>query len=291
MTINANLDNIVASKVLAMALRSGRIAHAYLFRGPAGSPKSDFAYEFAAGLLCDSVSDEGERCGACYSCREVIKRSHPDLYVIEKEGTAIRIKRSHEILKEAISRPFHSGRKVFIIEDAEEMTAEASNALLKLIEEPPPYVVFVLTTGNASAIPETIISRCQVVPFKQASGDDENLGTLVERTQKGEALLREVLDRSPVEEAVKYAKSEIAERLNLVFLLNTAIYTRMNRRIQSDPDRYWSADEDTLSDYKALKSLLRAKDRLQRSVNAFLTFSALFMELKRGTSNVFSGRG
>ncbi len=259
-----------------MALRSGRIAHAYLFRGPAGSPKSAFAYRFAAGLLCD-VSRQDEACGSCYSCQEVFKRSHPDLFVIEKEGSAIRIKQSHEILKEALTRPFHSGRKVFVIEDVEEMTAEASNALLKLVEEPPPYVVFIMTTGNASAIPDTIISRCQVVPFKEVPGDRDNLRD----SQNGEDLLIEVLASSPVDEAVKYAKIEATERLNLVSSLMTAICARMNRRIASDPERDWSVDKDTLSDYGALQSLLRAKDRLQRNANAFLTFSILFMELKK----------
>ena len=274
MNSNGNFGNTVAYKLLAMALRSGRIAHAYLFRGPAGSPKS--AYRFAAGLLCD-VSRQDEACGSCYSCQEVFKRSHPDLFVIEKEGSAIRIKQSHEILKEALTRPFHSGRKVFVIEDVEEMTAEASNALLKLVEEPPPYVVFIMTTGNASAIPDTIISRCQVVPFKEVPGDRDNLRD----SQNGEDLLIEVLASSPVDEAVKYAKIEATERLNLVSSLMTAICARMNRRIASDPERDWSVDKDTLSDYGALQSLLRAKDRLQRNANAFLTFSILFMELKK----------
>lgn len=276
MNSNENFGNTVAYKLLAMALRSGRIAHAYLFRGPAGSPKSAFAYRFAAGLLCD-VSRQDEACGSCYSCQEVFKRSHPDLFVIEKEGSAIRIKQSHEILKEALTRPFHSGRKVFVIEDVEEMTAEASNALLKLVEEPPPYVVFIMTTGNASAIPDTIISRCQVVPFKEVPGDRDNLRD----SQNGEDLLIEVLASSPIDEAVKYAKIEATERLNLVSSLMTAICARMNRRIASDPERDRSVDKDTLSDYGALQSLLRAKDRLQRNANAFLTFSILFMELKK----------
>ncbi len=180
-------------------------------------------------------------------------------------------------MKEALTRPFHSGRKVFVIEDVEEMTAEASNALLKLVEEPPPYVVFIMTTGNASAIPDTIISRCQVVPFKEVPGDRDNLRD----SQNGEDLLIEVLASSPVDEAVKYAKIEATERLNLVSSLMTAICARMNRRIASDPERDWSVDKDTLSDYGALQSLLRAKDRLQRNANAFLTFSILFMELKK----------
>lgn len=287
MNSNADLGNTVAAKLLAMALRSGRIAHAYLFRGPAASPKSVFAYRFAAALLCDE-SREGVACGSCYSCREVIKRSHPDLFVIEKEGTAIRIKKSHEILKEALKRPFHSDRKVFIVEDTEEMTAEASNALLKLVEEPPSYVVFVMTTGNASGIPDTIISRCQVVPFKEAPVDGDNLTN----SQSGEEQLMKVLVSSPIDEAVKYAKIEVAERLNLVSSLIAAICARMDERMTGEPDggRDWSADEDTLKDYEALRSLLRAKDRLQRNANAFLTFSILFMELKRGTAYAFSNR-
>lgn len=294
-----DLGDQVASRILASALRSGRIAHAYLLRGPAGAPKGDLAYAFAAGLLCDNPATDGLACGQCYSCREVIKRAHPDLYMIPKDGTAIRIKRSHEILKEALSRPFHSKRKVFVLEDAEEMTVEASNALLKLVEEPPSFVVFILTTGNAAAIPETIISRCQVIPFRQVPKHDEGSKALEERAKAAKALLTDVLDSSPVERANRCAKTDPAERLSLVSALTTAIYERINRRIDSDPDRDWSVDDDTLGDYEALTALVRAKDRLQRNVNAFLTFSILFMELnrafrlvdlKRGKSHACSGR-
>jgi len=276
-----DLRNQVASKIVANILKSGRIAHAYLLRGPSASIKEALAFEFAAGLLCDHPAPDGSACGTCYSCKEVAKRAHPDLYVIQKEGSAIRIKRSHEVLREALSRPFHSRRKVFILQDAEEMTDEASNALLKLVEEPPSYVVFILTTGNASKIPETIISRCQVIPCRQLPAPHEDREALMERGKEAERLLREILESSPVEEAVKYAKTEPAERLNLVSLLETAVYQRIGRRVESGFDRDWSADEDTKGDYRALTALVRAKDRLSGNVNAFLTFSILFMELNR----------
>jgi DNA polymerase III delta' subunit len=286
MTSGLNLGDQVASRILASALRSGRIAHAYLLRGPAEAPKGDIAYVFAAGLLCDSPTPNGLACGQCYSCREVIKRAHPDLYMIPREGTAIRIKRSHEILKEAMSRPFHSKRKVFVLEDAEEMTIEASNALLKLVEEPPSFVVFILTTSNAAAMPETIISRCQVIPFRQVPKRDEGPETLQERIREAEDLLLEVLDSSPVERALRCAKTDPTERLSLVSALKTAIYGRIDRRIESEPDRDWSVDDDILGDYEALNALVRAMDRLQRNVNAFLTFSILFMELNRAYRSV-----
>lgn len=276
-------DNQIASKILQATLRSGRASHAYLFRGPPGSPKESAAFAFAAGLLCDNpIPDEpdlGKPCGSCYSCREVAKRSHPDLTVVEKEGSVIRLKKSHEILGEAMTRPFHSKRKVFIVQNAEDMNDEAANALLKLVEEPPGYVTFIMTTANITAIPETIVSRCQVVPFRHAVSDDEEGDEAsLPKAQLGEDLLAEVFSGSPLELAARLAKADGSERSRVLAGLLSAVKGRLYRRITL----HGSGDEQSLRRcHTAMNSVIKARARLDRNVNALLVFSTLFIELSK----------
>ena len=154
----------ISACLLRSILSSGRIAHAYFFKGPRGSAKDIVALDFARSLLCENAGTGGLFCGECRSCLDVEKNNHPDLHIIDKNGASIKIKSSHEILKEAFNKPYRMRRKVFLIRDAESMTLEAANALLKILEEPPEYVTFILTSSNPTAIPETVLSRCQVIP-------------------------------------------------------------------------------------------------------------------------------
>ncbi len=143
-----------AKHLLAAALREGP-AHAYLFHGPAGVGKRRAAVAFAAGLLAD-----GDR---------VERRAHPDLYVLEPHGDQIRIDDIRELRRDLHMRPFEGDRRVYLIFDAHLLNAEAADSLLKDLEEPPPYAVVVLAADELGPIPETIRSRCQLVPFQRLS--------------------------------------------------------------------------------------------------------------------------
>lgn len=308
--------NQIPAGILRSALTSGRIANAYLFKGPKGSPKEALALEFARGLLCDSDKPcrTGASCGNCWSCRAVSNHAHPDLIEIEREGTTIKIKKSHEMLREAISKPYHSSRKVFLIKDAEDLTAEASNALLKILEEPPAYVTFILTAMNLPAIPETIISRCQIVPFRKmpaevvesilvargvpvqaaaeaashADGDLVRAEKIVQRaggdSQDGSGLLAEIAHDSPVELGLKYSKMEPARRVDVLTDLEIELTEKMRDRVAgldvgaAPPGQ---TERELVRLYRALGSLQRAKERLISNTNAFLSLSVLFMDLAR----------
>jgi DNA polymerase III delta' subunit len=309
--------NEIPAGILGSALRSGRIANAYLLKGPRGSPKEALALSFAKGLLCDvkALGQSGEACGQCWSCRAVSNHAHPDFLEVEKEGSTIKIRKSHEILKEALSKPYHSTRKVFLIRDAEDLTAEASNALLKVLEEPPAYVTFLLTAANMSAIPETIISRCQMVPFRKlqataleeillrvhgadaraaseatlhADGSLERALRILERHQgsapQAEETLNEVLQGSAVDLALKYSKVEPARRVDVLTDLEIELVRRLRTRVpllDSEEVASKQVERELRRIYRALKSLLKAKERLDGNTNAFLTLSVLFMDLAR----------
>ncbi|MBA2641815.1 MAG: hypothetical protein H0U82_02650 [Actinobacteria bacterium] len=143
-----------AKRLLGAALAEGP-AHAYLLHGPAGVGKRTAAFAFAAALLGDE--------------RRVVARMHPDLYVLEPLGEMIRIDDVRGLRHDLHMRPFEADRRVYLILDADRMNEDAADALLKDLEEPPPYAVIVLVASELGPLPPTILSRCQLVPFRRLS--------------------------------------------------------------------------------------------------------------------------
>lgn len=153
-------------RALRDALAAGRIGHAYLFGGPEGVGRSLAARALAASLNCA----EGG-CGECAVCAKVLRGAHADVHWIAAEGQQILITQikggpgERGIITEAFRSPVEGRTKVFVIDDAERMNAAAANALLKVLEEPPADVVFVLMTARPDDILETIASRCRRLDF------------------------------------------------------------------------------------------------------------------------------
>lgn len=143
-----------AKRLLRAALAEGP-AHAYLFHGLPGVGKRAAALAFAAELI-----GEPER---------VRRRAHPDVYVLEPVGDQIRIDDIRELRRDLHMRPFEAQRRVYLVHAAETMNEDAADALLKDLEEPPAYAVIVLVADDLGPLPETIRSRCQLVPFTRLS--------------------------------------------------------------------------------------------------------------------------
>jgi DNA polymerase-3 subunit delta' len=143
-----------AKRLLRAALAEG-LAHAYLFHGPPGVGKRVAALAFAAELI-----GESER---------VQRRAHPDVYVLEPVGDQIRIDDVRELRRDLHMRPFEAERRVYLVHAAETMNEDAADALLKDLEEPPAYAVIVLVADDLGPLPDTIRSRCQLVPFTRLS--------------------------------------------------------------------------------------------------------------------------
>jgi DNA polymerase-3 subunit delta' len=143
-----------AKRLLGAALAEGP-AHAILLHGPPGVGKRTAAFAFASALLGDA--------------RRVEARMHPDLYVLEPLGEMIRIDDVRALRHDLHMRPFEAARRVYLVLDAQRMNEDAADALLKDLEEPPPYAVIVLVASELGPLPPTILSRCQLVPFRRLS--------------------------------------------------------------------------------------------------------------------------
>ncbi|MDI9478354.1 MAG: DNA polymerase III subunit delta' [Halanaerobiaceae bacterium] len=160
-----------AVRLLKDDLDSGRIHHAYLFTGITGVGKRTLALEFARALFCEK--QEGEACGTCLSCRKIEHSNHPDLNSIAiTEGDSIKIEQIRELQRGLAFRPYESKWKLYIIEDADRMTPEAANSLLKTLEEPPHYGIIILLAREAESLLPTIISRCHVIQLNPLSVDN-----------------------------------------------------------------------------------------------------------------------
>ncbi|MEX0702359.1 MAG: DNA polymerase III subunit delta' [Planctomycetales bacterium] len=159
------------------SLARGRLAHAYLFAGPAGAGKRLFAHALAQCLFCERFADaELEACGECPACRMMAAGTHPDFHVVrllsaKKELLIAQFAgegetRGREGLCHDLSlRPMSASRRFAIIDDADRLRMESANALLKTLEEPPERAVIVLIAENAEALLPTVRSRCQLVRF------------------------------------------------------------------------------------------------------------------------------
>jgi DNA polymerase-3 subunit delta' len=151
--------------------RPGLMTHSWLFTGPPGSGRSVAVRAFAAALQCERPDLLG--CGACAQCRTVAARSHPDVHAVVPEGLSIGVKEMREVVGLAARLPSLGRWQVVLIEDADRLTEQASNALLKAVEEPPPRTVFLLCAPSLHPddVAVTIRSRCRLVPLRTPPAD------------------------------------------------------------------------------------------------------------------------
>ena len=148
--------------VLARMLSRGRLPGALLLSGPEGVGKKKLALSVARALVCEGGAEEA--CGRCGACGRSAKLVHADLFVIEPAtATSIKIDQVRDAVRDILSRPFEGRGRGFVIDDAHLMTEEASNALLKALEEPPATSHVFLVTGAPQALLPTIRSRCQTL--------------------------------------------------------------------------------------------------------------------------------
>jgi len=214
MSFNNIIGEEVPKKILQNSLQTGRISSAYLFKGEEGVGKSSVALIFAKALNCTlGVYDS---CDTCEVCTRIDKGSEPDLIKILPEGNIL-IDEIRFLKKWTSLKPYRKF-KVAIIKDADRMTEEASNAFLKILEEPPTRVVFILTTTRPHALPLTIRSRCQHVPFRKLTKEEIELFLKKEKRLESEKLkLIAALAAGSIGRALRLLDEEELRKLSFEF--------------------------------------------------------------------------
>ena len=151
---------------LQNAIKTGKISHSYIFSGEPGSGKRLLAGIYAMTLQCEAGGENA--CGKCESCKRAIGKNHPDIIMVkhEKPNTISIDEIREQVVNDVDIKPYSSPHKIYIIPDAEIMTPQAQNALLKTIEEPPEYAVIMLLTSNIDGLLPTIRSRCVRLDLK-----------------------------------------------------------------------------------------------------------------------------
>ena len=211
MVFETLLGNEQLKKDLSGSIRKGSLSHCYLISGPEGSGKHTLAHLIAAAALCRGIE---KPCGTCPSCRKLREGNHPDVVtVVDPEHKNVAVKLIREYRADVFVMPNESDRKVYIF--PQDMGPEGQNALLKILEEPPEYALFLILTDHAEKLLPTVRSRCRELKlnalprelmgrqlrkdFPEATAED--LSAAVERSGgwlgQARALLREGIEADP----------------------------------------------------------------------------------------------
>ncbi|MDR7419515.1 MAG: DNA polymerase III subunit delta' [Armatimonadota bacterium] len=220
MTFRDVVNQDHAIMLLRGAVRSDKVGHAYLLVGPGGVGRRLVALAFAQLLNCAHA--DGDACGECTACRKIADGNHPDVRVLDisrglyieapgkdYKGKEIPVDQIRALRQEASYPPYEGRWKVFIVADAERMNPNSANSLLKILEEPPARVVFVLIAESSVALLPTIVSRCQLVRCSYLR-TDEIERALTERwnVPRERARLLAILADGRLGRALEWAASE-----------------------------------------------------------------------------------
>lgn len=202
------IGNDIIKEQLKKSINNNQISHSYLFVGIEGIGKKMLATELAKAILC---LNDNKYCNNCKSCVEFDGNNNPDFLYIEPDGNSLKIEQIREMQKKVQEKPIISNKKVYIIDNADKMTVEAQNSLLKTLEEPPEYIIFILATTEPQKIPATIISRCQRFDFKSISHD--KMKQCLENIISKENI---TIDDGAIEEIINNSKGGMRDAIGLL---------------------------------------------------------------------------
>ena len=193
-------------KVLKNLIKYDRVGHAFLFSGKEGIGKRLTAIAFSKAVNCFNLSENYEPCNRCSSCLKIEKGIHPDFQLITPLNSVITIEQIRNIKDIIYWQPLVGRKKVFLIDDAHKMTVEASNSLLKILEEPPEFAVLILITDSPEIMLPTIISRCHRISFYPIS-----------REEQREILtgMNLSLEKSQLEEIIRFSPGNLGKAIAL----------------------------------------------------------------------------
>lgn len=272
-------------KTLRNQIKAERIGHAYLFCGTRGTGKTTVAKIFAKAVNCEHPVD-GNPCNTCAACRAIAAGSSMNVMEIDAASNN-GVDNIREIREEVAYSPAEGRYKVYIIDEVHMLSIGAFNALLKTLEEPPSYVIFILATTEAHKIPVTILSRCQRYDFRRISQEtiQDRLTELMEEEQvsaeeralryiakKGDGSLRDAL--SLLDQCIAFYLGETLtydKVLEVLGAVDTEVFSDLLRKI---------LDEDLVGAIRLLETLMMQGRDLTQFVNDFTWYMRNLMLLK-----------
>lgn len=199
------LFNRTEKEKLLSEIASGKLSHAYLIEGGEGCGKTYFARLAAAAVLC---TGDTPPCGKCPSCVKALAGSHPDLFYFSPDKKAsMGVETVRDIKKSLFFMPNDGDRKVYIIDDAQKMTVQAQNALLKFIEEPPASVLFFIVTDKKESLLPTVVSRTRIISLAPSDNADIRRFLMSESKKSG---------GEQIDEAINMAEGSPGKALKLL---------------------------------------------------------------------------
>ena len=248
-----------AAKLLTNHAENGRVSQAYLLTGQTGS-KAELATAFAAALNC--LEKKYFRECECVSCHKMQTGNHPDFQILGEDlkVKSIKIEEIRKAIGDTSFKPYEGKWKVFVLLQAGRMTPDASNAILKTLEEPPPNTVFILTAESKMELLETIQSRCFEIRLKPEPVPVQEIGVLAFSGKTWEDFF---------EEQAGSERSEIKEVLD-------GLMTFFRRQLAEQTD-----SPLTLPRLKAVDLLLETKDALDSNVNPKIALTRLAMKFRK----------
>lgn len=284
--------------ILKETITKGNILHSYMFFGTEGIGKKLFALEFAKMILCEN--QKNSPCEKCKSCIEFDSNNNPDFFFIEPDGNSVKIDQIRNMQKCILEKPIISSKKVYIINNAETMTKEAQNCLLKTLEEPQEYVVIILIVSDENSMLPTIKSRCTKIFFEKIS--DENLKTYIKEKigdvhfeesmiKLSEGSIGKCIEISKKHEILKKIEDFInnIENMDEVQIINASSYFNENKEdINLILDYIYILIFNKTKEFSnkikyifAMEKVQNAKEKLSKSNNFDMTIDNMLIEIWR----------
>lgn len=270
--------------LLRQKAAKGHVVHAYLFLGSSDLIKN--ANQLAMALNCMDLNADGNACGVCISCYKITTGSHPDIYTLKPDGSSMKIQQVREMQKHLAYKIYEGKYKVIILEEADKLTLQGANSLLKTLEEPMPQTVFILLAASQRWIPDTIISRCQRIYFGEEAGQHDCL----ENIKILEDVFSEDFERtlSLIEKLEREDKEHLKQRINgLMVLIRDLVVLKSTKEdklinishISNSSLEKIAVSHDEL--VKILEKLYESLKGLDSNANKRLLLENLFLTIKR----------